>query len=289
MPPQRETSRTLAESEQNGELIEAVINSVINFAFVVGSIFFFPGVPEWQLLSGDIIFIVGSFVSFWIAATKLAREGLGGTLKMLQQREKHSEAMLALMYCVASLIFCIGSFLYMPGIFSDEETQVLAERVGAWIFVVGSFGFVVASFYSMEALGHHGHAPELDSETEPRVYFMHRAALMAGLVGSNLFVVGSFLFRPGLNTHCKLLQHIRQPENDTAVCQWLCRNAEHFEASVMAAKHKMMMNGCVDNLYFGTLCYLIGSILFFVASLLELKMILLKHASMKQTHAKKAD
>lgn len=287
MAPLYETTSPVAEITE--EWIEAIINVFINATFIVGSIFFFEGWPIWSKVVGDLIFIVGSFITFLIAGRKLMLKGWSNVAQSLMHPKKQGEIIVILSYCLSSFIFFIGAFFYFPGIYPDKATEHLGEQVGAWLFIIGSFGFLLASFYSMEALGH-SHPIELDYVTLTAVHYMHRLALLSIVFGCNFFVVGSFFYRPVFNTHCNKLKAISQAHvNEGFFCKSFCGGAERALDSISSGAHTIIAEGCADNFRFGTWCYVIGCVLFTVSSILELRMISLKQRCVREhTAIKKA-
>jgi hypothetical protein len=157
------------------------------------------------------------------------------------KREVEEESL----YLVSSLIFMAGCWLGYVKKRQSEGEKEHWEALSVWLFIVGSFGFLMGSFYN--ALGLNTSGPSSRSSAAKLAVY----ALLCGLVGSLFFFTGSYLYRPGLGTGCTLSE------------------AEEQEAEGEV--------GCVTASQTGTWLYVLGSLVFVVQSLLNLLSAVIKH------------
>jgi len=191
------------------EYLFDIISIAINVLFVVGSACFFDDRPLWVTYVGDWLFIVGSVITFVLAAwaayeSWLARHA-GSSNDSACQGQNQDDLVENLFNCAASLIFAAGCVLFMPGIYSTRLGELRGHEAGAWCFILGSFGFVMSSYWnalSMAAERGRFGVGEGGSAAGAIVSRITSVALCCNLLGSVFFVVGSFLYRPGYaHTH----------------------------------------------------------------------------------------
>jgi len=185
----------------HGHAAEYAVGSLsvcTNAMFVVGSICFFDGWPLWVAFLGDWLFIVASVLTLLLAAWAMCESWIAHKHRDADEEEKQrDELMENFNYVVANIIFVVGSVFFMPGIYTGHDEELAGHEAGAWCFIFGSFGFVLASYWN--ALGmasEHGyrHAPSSAAATCVQ---LSKVSLCLSMVGGALFVTGSFLYRPG--------------------------------------------------------------------------------------------
>lgn len=193
---------------QHGHCIEytmSIINTLVQFGFLWGSYLFLG--DEDDLRFGDVLFILGSFITFVFAAYNLIESRNHWLNYYAAEREDRIEFWEVSMFFLAGLVFFVGSLFYWPGVYQNwicqgcTETAVndwefWGESWGAFLFVMGSLMFVCASMFNAIGLGMNKYE---DDQTDPvavRVHYIHLIALISSQLGSTCFVVGSFLYRP---------------------------------------------------------------------------------------------
>jgi len=122
------------------------------------------------------------------------------------------------MYAIAGILFAMGTWMFLP-IWKDDTATWDWNTVGAWLFIIGSFGFVYAGLNSALNLRYD---PLFD---KIRVcgynpYYLAREAVTSGLCGSVLFVVGSFYFRPAGYYECPDEVSIRWCSSTASTGAW---------------------------------------------------------------------
>lgn len=129
------------------EIIDEVTLILASITFLWGSISFYPGWLE-NVQLGDILFIVGSFVFLSKSLLGIRHSvKLHGWAHISTDMECFAEFFEHFCYVASSFVFTVGCVLFWPGLFGDnEEHIVLGEYIASLCFIVGSMGFVVASF-----------------------------------------------------------------------------------------------------------------------------------------------
>mmetsp|Transcript_8901 Transcript_8901/g.19583 ORF Transcript_8901/g.19583 Transcript_8901/m.19583 type:complete len:268 (+) Transcript_8901:76-879(+) len=254
MAPQQVTCRPRkhhTEVKHGGwhEYLDGVLNLVVNIGFVVGAILFLPGGP---LEVADWMFIICSGVSFMISARTLL-EARNALKVKLYNRLERDELFETIIFAVSAIVFFIGTIFFIPGIYGDDkEAAENGEEIGARLFIVGSFGYVMACFFNAEGMGLNTNAKSsLPEATECKTYFLHKYGLLMATFGAVFFVVGSVLYRPAFNTHC-----------DTAA--------------------ELNKETCGSTTIFGTYCYIAGACMYVLQSILDLTCTVLKHKTAYQ-------
>lgn len=156
---------------------------------------------------GDILFIVGSVITFVFAAYNLVESRTHWLDYYRAEREDRIEFWEVAMFFLAGLVFMVGSFFYWPGIYETwcgedcteheiNDMEFNGESWGAFLFVMGSLMFVCASMFNAIGLGMNKYEEERDDQVAVAVHYIHLVALISSQLGSTCFVVGSFLYRP---------------------------------------------------------------------------------------------
>jgi len=257
MAPQHK--RTESDPHYLCEVVTSIINLVVNALYTVAGFLFLESAQDlWESTAtikpieiGDYIFIGGSLVGLVLALRSLSISCISEYRAVkkcglpMHDDFKTNEIMTSAIFALANLLFFVGSFCFFPRIkplFTDSESVVqTAETWGAWLFVSGSFMFVIGAFYGSISLGTllATKEPHLHN-AEDKIYHSRKLGGLSSLLGSVLFVVGSFLYRPGFNPTCN---HAKL--NGSALQQ--CAHAAEF----------------------GTWCYIIGGFFFVVDSMFE--------------------
>jgi len=236
----------------------SVINILVQVGFLWGSILFLSS-DEENLKTGDILFIIGSVITFVFAAYNLIESRNHWMNYWDAEREDRIEFVEVSMFFLAGLVFMVGSLFYWPGIYLSwcgeacTETQIndmefAGESWGAFLFVMGSLMFVTASMFNAVGLGMNKDEADTDNPTSVTVHYIHVAALMASQLGSTCFVVGSFLYRPVFPS-CPSL-------------------TERYAGEAQAGQEEAIEN-CVSTGTSGTRLYIVGSCLYLVEALLN--------------------
>jgi len=227
------------------EHLVSITAILVNFGFIIGSWCFYSDMSLTALWVGDWIFIIGSFMSVLgslhaidesKAMSHLEEFSSTRSLSNMKVRLERNEFLENIFYLLAGAIFFLGSIFFMPGIYGDhEELEETFQRIGSYLFIAGSFGFVMATFFSAIAMAADpNHQNFEQGSVKMTCHYYHVFGLAFAQIGSVLFVVGSFLYRP-----------------------------------LFAMGHPAAADA-------GTKCYVIGSILFTLESILNYKIVLLK-------------
>ena len=243
------------EAEMHSPHAEYVIDVCFvcaNLLFVWGSLCFFS---ERTTALGAGLFLVGSLAFVGLTGLTVVEQrflearGARGAAAAMPRDARRSpyEAAENLCYFVSALVFAGASTLYLHG-YVSKAARIRGEEMGAWSFVAGSVGFMLASFVNALGLASAAasaaaRAPLAARATAPPA--ARATAALAALAlgctqfGSVCFVTGSFLYRPALTTHC-----------DTAALD--------------------DEEPCVSAYNEGTALYLVGSLLFLLQSAVHL-------------------
>jgi len=227
------------------EHLVAIVAIVVNVGFVIGSYCFFSDMSPNALWIGDWIFIIGSFMSVLgslhaidesHAMSHLDEMTSRKSLSNMRVRKERNEFLENVSYLIAGAIFFLGSIFFMPGIYGDhEELEETYQRIGSYLFIAGSFGFVMATYFSaIEMAADPNHQNFEHGSIKMKCHYLHVFGLGFAQIGAVFFVVGSFLYRP-----------------------------------LFALGHPAAADA-------GTKCYIIGSVLFVLESVLNYWIVLLK-------------
>jgi len=185
----------------HGLLEEYVLGSVgicANVTFLIGSIFFLDLWPAWVAEVGDWLYILGSLLTLLLALWAMHEAWQANRHHDADKEEKQrDELMENLNFVLASIIFLVGAVSFMPGVYSGPDEELAGHEIAAWCFVLGSFGFVLASFWNAVGMAsEHGHR-QLPDSAHATCFQLSKVSLCLAMVGGVLFVTGSFLHRPG--------------------------------------------------------------------------------------------
>jgi len=265
MPP---THKKDGLSEEIISEIVAVSISIINgVAFTIGSVYF---LPEYSNKIGDIIFVVAGVLGVVQSGAALVaacqwepqdEDEAQDVLLPLHNNKQLNAIQSALLFLVSNIIFVVGAFCFWPDIkaWFGEETEITLGSAGAWLFVIGSMGFVIAAFNNGLALGK-TYGAKKDRGIFDVVYRLKKNALLCALIGSICFVVGSILYRPGLNKSCTPIG-----ANTTDASGKPIETVDPTD--VFSSK-------CAETALFGTYLYILGSVLFLIEALLDMMSII---------------
>jgi len=283
--------RTLGEQRPKPILSAHTIlglNGLASTQFFAGSGFFFTWLNPWALYAGDWCFIVGSFITLFVsictaadqlremrhfqAEADLARDDKTRDIAQQEYEEKHEELLESVSFVVSSLIFTAGCVLFYPHLFSDKRHQEWGEEIGAILFITGSFGFVLAAYWSSMAMVKKASIHDLPKVGSPeyRRRQITSMELLCSLIGSVLFVTGSFLYRPSYATDCSheaLRAAAKAPSvtSPTHLALLRLRSGHGFLGTAPPAEHALsddFQGLCVNVMNQGTWLYVLGSTLF---------------------------
>jgi hypothetical protein len=243
--------------------------------FTFGSFWFLPDASEtWGIDAyfwGCWLFIIGSLITCIMAARGifLAVDEEGEFAKMTlhteKSREERNEFFESILFFVSGLIFFVGSVLFMPpptsdrgwiGLeYGDKESKEYGEMYGAYFFIIGSYGFVISGFFNGYGKSHSDEGMSESPSAQMKVFLLKKYGLMCVVLGSAFFVVGSFLYRPGLSKSC----------SETRI----------ISAEAEKTGHEM----CIDSGKYGTWLYIYGSLLFLLETIFALIVLVIKHIS----------
>lgn len=246
----------------------SIINLLVQVGFLWGSYLFLSS-DEDDLKRGDILFIVGSVITFVFAAYNLVESRAHWLNYYDAEREDRIEFWEVAMFFLAGLVFMVGSFFYWPGIYDAwcgeactetdiNDMEFNGESWGAFLFVMGSLMFVCASMFNAIGLGMNKYEEERDDQVAVAVHYIHLVALISSQLGSTAFVVGSFLYRPVFPA-CPELTERYAGEAQTG--------QEEAEAV------------CTSTGTAGTWLYIYGSFFYVLEAILNLVSSALKHGS----------
>jgi len=207
--------------------------------FIVGSIAFLSGWPEWVLIMGNVFFVIASVNYVLVGIYEMVEIGYheGGCIG-------NNTFMENLVYLVSAIIFMLGCVFEWPHLL-PENLERLGEDFGAWCFVLGSLGFVIAAWLSSLNVSA-WKLKYLDGlPNAVTIYHIKSMSLFFGLLGGVCFVTGSYLYRPAIGNDC----------NPKAAKLLANDEIGHF---------------CIPTLQAGTQLYIIGSCFYFIQACLDM-------------------
>jgi hypothetical protein len=215
----------------------AILNFLADVAIVTGSVCFLNQLPLYVHGVGAWLYIGASLVNAGICWWHIFQL-CGGATDGGFTEEESDELFENVHYVISSLIFTGGCICYLPW-----SSGFFAEWLGAYMFMIGSLGFLSAAFFN--ALGYAARrAKEKQDLYSPGILrvrdIAHRLSsceLWLSIMGSTFFFMGSFLYRPSYENTCK-----------TSIYTTIC----------------------VDARQEGTILQLIGSIMFLLVSIITL-------------------
>mmetsp|Transcript_39470 Transcript_39470/g.91610 ORF Transcript_39470/g.91610 Transcript_39470/m.91610 type:complete len:339 (-) Transcript_39470:132-1148(-) len=273
--------------------VVACLNMFVSVQFLIGSFFFFTWLGSSAVYWGDWFFITGSALNCFISLSltldhwremdhiqsevkKMPGEGEEDekNIALQELEEKGRELMESSCYLAASAVFAVGCVLFYPHLFKDEVKKEYGEEIGAYMFILGSFGFVIAAYYNALAMvkGAAIHkAPKIGSIEYTKRQIV-AGELFLSTIGSVLFVTGSFLYRPSYATNCSHEALLKSKEAEhgagglkTSLAR-LRPRLSHSLLGVAVPQPEGMTEDfrvlCVNVMNQGTMLYLLGSALF---------------------------
>jgi hypothetical protein len=219
------------------EYLLDIMSIITSILFVIGC-YCFQSSNDEVYAFGDWLFIVACVINTAMACHDLLESLHHNSLMTLVHHPKgRDEVLESLCFTVSSVFFTVGCVCFLPSM----GESFLVTAIGAWCCILGSFGLVYGVFYTAMGFqaqpGHEHPESNLEHETAERLRQITKVRVSLGLVGTVLFCVGSFMYRPVFGGICP-------PRSSNAVCEAVA--------------------------VFGTRCYLYGSYFFLVASTLTL-------------------
>lgn len=223
--------------------------------FILGSLCFFGGLPFQVLEIGEILFIVASLIYVLV-----------GVLEMFEMCHTAGEAGIwgnsafheQMAYLVSATVFAFGTVLYWPGIYGkNKDAEAKGVFAASWCFILGSLGFVIASFWNAIQLSEH---PE-DQHGGKTWNRLTKMSLFFSIMGGVLFVTGSYLFSLDVENACG---------DKTANIPITGQNTTGQPKS---AGSKSWCLGVTDQ---GTVLFVIGSVFYTISSMLNCAKLIVK-------------
>jgi len=232
----------------HGHAVEYFIETIIllaAFMFVIGSYCFLYD-DAWVLELGDLLYMLASFIYAGVSLYSMREFFQAWPFQtQLERTENEMEFFEHICYVVSCLVFTVGAVLYWPHIYrGDDHTRLRGEVVASWCFIAGSYGFVVASFFNAVCMTLQKTMLSIPGPAARKCYWISVAGLFFSLMGGVLFVVGSYLYRPEFNTHCR---EYRSMTHDSFEATW-----------------------CLNTLNYGTWLYIVGSCFYLIQAYLNL-------------------
>eukprot|EP00443_Scrippsiella_acuminata_P092076 CAMPEP_0115393992 /NCGR_PEP_ID=MMETSP0271-20121206/12036_1 /TAXON_ID=71861 /ORGANISM="Scrippsiella trochoidea, Strain CCMP3099" /LENGTH=322 /DNA_ID=CAMNT_0002817649 /DNA_START=15 /DNA_END=983 /DNA_ORIENTATION=+ len=277
---------------EHGHAVEyffGVVVIIVNAMFLIGSVCFLKRFPVWVGKLGDWLFLIGSVVTV-IQSTMSAHEAyvtsyhpdLRNPESLISQHCKQErltiEVVENLHFVGASIIFFVGAIFFMPGIYSNDVAEEYGHEYGAWCMIIGSFGYVFASYWN--ACGVATEHSRLAS-----------ISLCCAMVGGVFYVAGSFMYRPGYSKDCPQngplpvsLQEqdsARQHHRRYGLLHARSLTSSLSTAGMVADKGAGVF--CLDAAEDGTWMYIIGSCFFLMQAFFHMACTMVMAAAEKST------
>mmetsp|Transcript_43814 Transcript_43814/g.81833 ORF Transcript_43814/g.81833 Transcript_43814/m.81833 type:complete len:284 (+) Transcript_43814:124-975(+) len=234
---------------QHGHFMEYVIevlSILTSLMFIVGC-YCFESEDTHVYESGCWIFLVacvtGCVTGVFEVTEKLHHSNL-------DKEHERDEVLESVMFLISHLLFTWGCVYFLP-----EVTQRFqrSDSWGAWLCIIGSFGLCFAVFYTTLTFSSDPAVQKMLNNLEPsastKVRQLKKIHMCCLLVGAIFFTAGSFMYRPVFGGECP-------PHSTNAIC--------------MAVAD------------YGTKCYLWGSYVFLVGSLISTYVTYLKATYQKK-------
>jgi len=212
----------------------------MNIFFIIGC-YCFESSSNSVYAFGDWLFIIACIVNTVFAISDFL-EALHN--KSITNSTGRDGVLETVFFVLANGLFAVGCVFFLPGVKYMGSFYYTASAIGAWCCILGSFGLVYGTFYTAVCFEYEPGDSKLDPETHERCRQLTKLGINATLVGTVLFTVGSFMYRPIFGGLCP-------PRSTSAVCE------------------------AVSD--YGTKCYLYGSYLFLVASILGMTKTIITH------------
>lgn len=192
------------EHQHPMEYVVAWLGVAVNVGFIIGSVCFLSRWPIAVIFFGDWFFVIGSLVGVLLSAHAIHESHAFSRFDEMMQltgnenRLLRNEFLEQLNFFVSGIVFFIGSVLYMPGIYGpNQEMKELGAGLGAWCFIAGSMGFVMATFFSAIGMAADPNHQNLQpGSVKTYCHYLHIIGLACSQLGSVFFVTGSVLYRP---------------------------------------------------------------------------------------------
>lgn len=192
---------------QHGHYLEYVVawaGVAVNVGFIIGSVCFLSRWPIAVIFFGDWFFVIGSLVGVCLSMYSIHEShALAKFTEMMQLTGNENnllrnEFLEQMNFFMAGIVFFIGSLLYMPGIYGpNQEMKEFGAQLGAYCFIAGSMGFVMATFFAAIGMAADPNHQNLQpGSVKTRCHYLHIMGLACSQVGSVFFVTGSVLYRP---------------------------------------------------------------------------------------------
>jgi len=186
------------------EYVVAWLGVAVNIGFIIGSVCFLSRWPTAVIFFGDWFFVIGSAITVCLSIYAIheshALEKFSEMLRLTggENRLMRNEFLEQLNFLGSGIIFFIGSLLYMPGIYGDnQEMKEYGAALGAYCFIAGSMGFVMATFFSAIGMASDPNHQNLQpGSIKMYCHYLHIMGLACSQIGSVFFVTGSVLYRP---------------------------------------------------------------------------------------------
>jgi len=232
------------------EVTIEVVMLAASFMFILGSLCFFEGEPFQVLEIGEILFMVASAVYVVVGALEMCEMCYNAKFTPDEAVWKSSAFHEQLTYLISAMIFLVGCVLYWPGLYGeDKATEALGMFTAAWCFIIGSLGFVVASFWNAMQMAEHPDVSDVYGDSWRR---LTKTALFFSIMGGVLFVTGSYLFSLDAEQGCA--DHTPKPVKT---------NSTVVGGKVVAGSWCL---GVTDQ---GTVLFVIGSVFYTISSSLN--------------------
>jgi len=234
---------------QHGHCTEYLIEvfGILNSLMYIVGCYCFESEDEQIYAFGDWLFIVACSISCVIGVFEVMEKLHHSNLAKHDERDEVVESS---MFLIAHILFTWGCFYFLPQVTKRFQRS---DSWGAWLCILGSFGLCFAVFYTSLTFSTDPAVLKMLHNLEPSASRMARQLkkiqMSLLLVGAIFFTVGSFMYRPLFGGKC--------PQGSTnAIC--------------MAVQD------------YGTKCYLWGSYVFLVASLVSAYSAYVKHTNQRQ-------
>jgi len=186
------------------EYFVAWLGLAVNVGFIIGSVCFLSRWPVAVIFFGDWFFVIGSAIGVTLSLHAIheshALEKFTEMLSLTGQENRllRNEFLEQMNFFGAGIVFFLGSLFYMPGIYGDnQEMKELGASLGAYCFIAGSLGFVMATFFAAIGMAADPHHQNLQpGSVKLYCHYLHVLGLACSQIGSVFFVTGSVLYRP---------------------------------------------------------------------------------------------
>lgn len=219
-----------------------IANILIQVGFIYGSWCFYSGHSTDTVEIGDSIFLLGSAFtlvtcchSLYESKFRVSQFVRAAYVENTEEEEARDEACENVMFILAAVFFAGGGFCYWPTLtenMSGEDAEYV-YACGAWFFCAGSMGFLLAAYFNAVGMSACAGSVRM-TRKDWHIHYIKHTALLASILGSVAFLMGSYLYRPDLS-------------NNT------CKRGSNF-------------GFCTDVADSGTTLYIVGSILYTIDS-----------------------